>query len=503
MKPSTFVSWFCAIALLILSVLMFTLESQYQKLLTPFIVSLSVLFAFSWCVPLAKEKGRGGTDWFHPAVLFTGLYLVYFVFSGLWLWLHNDYDSEFVDLGANAAFVFNETFFLGFVSLAAYGLGARSRFAGFNLLRRRIPRSNIDHPAAEQSRTINAKELLIVALVLFPLGLAFKIYHLALFGALSTDILLYLSPSAAIELGLNISQFVIMMESMLDWAALLAILYVIVNYKKTGRWQGLWWVIGAVVVVALLDYAISGKRSAVIFFIVLPVLWYHYLVKRLTARLAGALFLGLIFAIVILLMGRIVLPLLIQGLVPTDYIGVNPLDVIAFYLDTGEISTFDMVAATIQRRDELLLQSGGTLLGFLQFTFSTLIIFVPRLIWPDKPAYLDLSHIYRRVLIGPEEDMGIAPTVWGAGYLFFGVAGFFVLMFIIGWVYESVYRYLRPRDAGVANVALYSIAFWVIFQAIRFGTLGFVTVVIVQSMLVGIVAIWYLGRRRKAAAANL
>jgi hypothetical protein len=119
------------------------------------------------------------------------------------------------------------------------------------------------------------------------------------------------------------------------------------------------------------------------------------------------------------------------------------------------------------------------------------------LIWPDKPAYLDLSHIYRRVLIGPEEDMGIAPTVWGAGYLFFDVAGFFVLMFIIGWVYEAVYSSLRPRDAGVANVVLYSIVFWLIFQAIRFGTLGFVTLLIVQSMLVGIVAMWFLGRRRK------
>jgi oligosaccharide repeat unit polymerase len=497
MKPSTFVSWFCATALLILSVLIFTIESQYQKLLTPFIVSLSVLFAFSWCVSLAREKGRGGTDWFHPAVLFSGMYLIYFVFSGLWLWLRNDYDSEFVALGANAAFVGNETFFLGFVSLAAYGLGARFRIAGLNLPRRSIPHSIIRRPAAERSRSIDEKELLIVALVLFPLGLAFKIYHLAQFGALSTDILLYLSPSAANELGLSISQFVIMMESMLDWAALLAVLYAIVRYKKTGNWHGLWWVIGAVVVVALLDYVISGKRSAVIFFIVLPVLWYHYLVKRLTARMAGALSLGLIFAVVILLMGRIVLPLLIQGLVPTDYIGVNPLDVFAFYLNSGEISTFDMVAATIQQKDELLRQSGGTLLGFLQFTFSSLIVFIPRLIWPDKPAYLDLSQIYRRVLIGSEEDMGIAPTVWGAGYLFFDVAGFVVLMFVIGWAYESVYRYLRPRNAGVANVVLYSIGFWVIFQAIRFGTLGFVTLLIVQSMLVGIVAMWFLGRRRK------
>src|SRR5271166_5488394 len=210
MKAATFVSWVSAVALLILCILVFVLEGQYQEFLTPWIVLLSVLFSLSWCVPLASEPGRNGTDWFHPAVLFVGIYLVYFVFSGLWLWIYHDYDSDFVDLGANAALLFNETFCLGFVSLAAYGLGARARLARIGSLRWYLPTRNVGRPASHESRTISTRELVMVALVLFPLGLAFKIYHVALFGVLSTDILLYLSPTAANELALNISQFVIM-----------------------------------------------------------------------------------------------------------------------------------------------------------------------------------------------------------------------------------------------------------------------------------------------------
>jgi oligosaccharide repeat unit polymerase len=496
MKITSFVSWACAVVLLVMSILVFVLERQYQEFLTPGIVVLSVLFAFSWCVPLARERGRNDIDWFHPAILFIGLYLVYFVFSGVWLWLYHDYDSEFSDLGSDAALVVNEAFCLGFVSLAAYGLGARARLAGIRMPRWRASTTIAVPKVPRGIRAFSTRELLMVAVVLLPLGLAFKIYHLAQFGALSTDVLQYLSPSAANELGLSISQFVIMMESMLDWAVLFAVLYIIVKYRNTGTWQGLWWVACGVVVVSMLDYVISGKRSAVIFFLVLPAIWYHYLARQLTGRIAAALLLALVVSIVVLLMGRIALPLVIKGLAPTDYIGVNALDVFVYYLDSGEISTFDMVAATIQRRDELLQQSGGALIGFLQFTFNTLLIFVPRVVWPDKPGYLDLSHIYRRVLIGPEEDMGIAPTVWGAGYLFFGVAGFFVLMFIIGWTYESLYRALQPSRGNVVNVVVYSIVFWIIFQAIRFGTLGFVTVLIVQSMLVGFLAMWYLGRRR-------
>ncbi len=494
MTRASLASWVIALFLLVLCFLVFVLEDQYQASITSLIVLLTVLLSFTWCVSLAKSGGQ--TDWFHPAVLFTGLYLVYFVFSGLWFWAYHGYDSEFIDLGPHAALLVNEAFCLGFLSIAAYGLGARTYLASRGLFHRPACADGVLSLKPGMVGSVSHRELVIVALLFGLIGTSFKIYHLSRLGGLSSNLLLYLSPAAENDLGLGISQFVILMESMLDWAVLLAVLLLILRYKATGRAYGLWWVVAAVVLASTLDYVISGKRSSVIFFILLPVIWYHYLVKRLTGRSALTLLMAGVGAIVLLLMGRIVLPLLTQGLVPTDYIGKNSFDVLAFYLDSGEISTFDMIVATIARRHELLLQAGGSLVGFFKFTFSSLTIFIPRVIWPDKPVDLDLSQIYFRVLIGPDENNGIAPTIWGAGYLLFDAVGFAILMFIVGWFFEAGYRLLRPKHGDVPNVVFYSIIFWLMFQAIRFGTMGFVTILVVQSMLTGLLAIWFLGRRR-------
>lgn len=479
-----------ATALMLLCFLVITQDRGMQPGLTPWLVALSTIFVVSWVVPLARSADEG-IDWFHPAMLFTGFYLVYFVLSGVWVWAYHDYQSLFFESGTQAETTVNQAFCLGFLSVAAFGLGmrgsafaARSWIGAWPLGARRI-----GAPAR-----INPRLVTRVMIAYAVIGGGFKIYHFLQFGTPSTDIFLYLSPTAALDLGLNISQFVLMMGSMLDWAVLLAILMWLVRYRDTARPTGWWWVLGAVLVVSTFDYIISGKRSSVIFFIVLPVIWYHYLVRRLTARSAIAVGGVLTVAIVGLLIGRIALPLITQGLTPTDYIGVNVPDMLAFYIDSGELSTFDMVAATIQTRDELLMQSGGTLEGFLRFTFSSLVIFVPRLLWPDKPDYLDLSHVYRQVLVGPEEGMGIAPTVWGAAYLFWGLAGFIVFMFVMGWIFQAIYSALRPERGRIVGVAMYAVIFWLMFQAMRFGTLGFVTVIVVQTMLMGLVAMWLVTR---------
>jgi hypothetical protein len=336
----------------------------------------------------------------------------------------------------------------------------------------------------------------------FLLGGAFKIYHLQQFGPLSADILLYLSPSASDDRGLNISQFVLMMESMLDWSVLLLVLFVMERYRRTGRARGWTWVCLAAVAVSTIDYITSAKRTSVIFFILLPAIWYHFLIRRLSLKSAIVLGAAVAIAIVGLLMGRVVLPLVTRGLNPTDYIGVNATDVLIFYVDSSELSTFDMIAATLVHGGDLLREAGGSLGGFLQFTFGSLVVFIPRLVWPDKPDYVELGQVYRSVLIDPQGTMGFSVTVWGAQYLFFGLAGLLVSMFAIGWLLDAAYALLRPRNGNAVNVVLYSIFFWLTFHALRFGTLGFVTLLIVQSMLMGILAMLVIGRRNWLSVRN-
>jgi hypothetical protein len=324
-----------------------------------------------------------------------------------------------------------------------------------------------------------------------------------LLGPLSTDVFRYLSPSANRALGINISQSFIMLEAMLDWAALLSIFYYIVRYKETGKTNGWWLILLVVVIIALFDYVVSAKRSGVIPFFLLPLIWYHYIIKRLSIIRAGIFFFVGTILIAGLLMARIVLPLLAQNLTPTDYIGQNPSETLAFYIDTGEWSTFDLIAASGVQRDELLTQAGGPILGFLKYSFSTLIIFIPRALWPGKPGYEDLSQVYYRVLVGSDEGIGFAPTIWGTSFLLFHLAGLMIGMYVLGWLFKGVYVMLQPQNGRPLNVFFYSIFYWLAFQFVRFGTTGFVIIMFVQSMIVGVFAVLFLWRKRRTASVRI
>jgi len=479
------------LALIILGILVFWLPEVDQPTLTAPLVCLSTIFAIFWCVPLARSHIDGRIDWFHPAILFMLIYVVYFIFPGVWLWLYHNYHSIWVNIGNRPAFTVNSVFVLGVVSILFFGLGSQTK----PIMSRKpiVDWSN-------QGYQIRWKEMRYLILVFLVIGGVFKYYHFTLFGSLTTDIFRYLSPSVRNSSGIYLSQFFIMLESMLDWAALLAVFYYIVRYKKTEKTNGWPLVFLIVVTVFLVDYVLSAKRSGVIPLILLPLIWYHYIIRRLSIGRAGVFFLAGIFLIAGLLMARIALPLLVQNLAPTEYIGKNASGILAFYVDSGELSTFDLIAASVVQRDELLKQIGGPIWGFLKYSFSTLIIFIPRAIWPDKPIYEDLSHVYYRFLIGSNPGIGFAPTLWGTSFLLFHLVGLVVGMYVLGWLFKSAYSIFQPQRSSPFDVFLYSIFYWMAFQFVRFGTTGFVIVMFVQSMFIGVLAVFLLYRKRRAVA---
>lgn len=476
------------IASLIFTILVFLLPDADQSALTAPLVCFSVIFTLTWCMLCARDCVDGKIDWFHPSILLMMVYLAYYIFSGVWIWLYHDYDSIFVNLGGKPAFAVNAVFSLGFISIVAFGLGTRTKLAFSGKTIQKLSYRN-DRFSRKWTRNLIGFFLVI--------GTAFKLYHLSLLGTLSFDVVRYLSPSAYLDLRINLSQFNIMLESMLDWAVLLAIFYYIVRYKETGNINISWLIllILLIAVVLPLDYIVAAKRSAIIPLFLLPLIWYHYLIKRLTLAYAGTFFLVGLLAIIGLLMVRIVLPLLAQDLVATDYIGESLPDMFAFYVDTGEWSTFDMIAASVVHRDELLKQAGGSIFGFLQYSFSTLIVFIPRAIWADKPDYEDLSQVYFRVLVGGGGS-GIAPTIWGASFLFFHLVGLIIGMFVLGWLFKSIYAMFQPKQGRLFNVYMYSIFYWMAFQFLRFGTMGFILIIFIQSMIVGVLTMLFLRRIR-------
>lgn len=461
-----------------------------QPWLTPLLVGLSVIFAVVWCMAAADKKAGERIDPFHPAILFLVFYLGYFVFSGVLVWRLHDYDSAWVNLGQQPAFVVNSVFFLGILSVAAFGIGMRAKIAfPVGALRKVFSRKN----------ALRLGEMRYLVYLFFVVGIGFTTYHLSLFGSFSIDIFRYLSPAAQRDLEINLSQFFIIFESMLSWAALLAVFRYLQHYVESGRRHGNVMTLLLLAAVVVITYVVSGKRSAVIPLLLMPLIWHHYLVRSLSVARAGAyLTIGLV-VVSTLLFVRVVVPLLLRGLDPTDYLGGGLWDAMVFYFDSGELSTFDMISASLTHRDQLLAEMGGPLWGLLKYSFGTLVALVPRAIWPDKPGYEDPGHIYYQVLIGSNEDVAFAVTVWGTSFLFFHVAGILFGMFILGWVFRGMYALLQPWKRQPLNVFLYAIFYWIAFQFLRFGTLGFTLIFFLQTMLVGMLAGFFLARRTHRA----
>lgn len=467
--------------------LVLMLPEYEQEYLTFPLVVLSISFAYSWCVPVARSELDREIDWFHPSILYVLVYFAYFIFPGVWLWLVHDYQTVWIRTSEQSVYLVNYTFLLGALSVFAFGLGARLK-VGFSPVGR-----NAQLNIAGSLRSRNATMLIVVFLVI---GLLMKIYHLSLYGPLSFDLLRYLSPAARREADISISQVYVILESMLDWSLLLAVFVYILRYLKTGVKRGWVSLVLFTLLVIVVDYIVSAKRSGVIMLVLLPFIWYHYLVSRLTfAKAFSALVVGSVL-IGLLLMARIAIPLISKGLAPSEYLGDGILDIFKFYFESLEWATFEMVMASIEQREEILENAGGVLRGFFQYSFGTLIILVPRAIWPEKPGYEDLSHIYFKTIIQEESDIGLAPTLWGASYLFFDVAGLAVGMFFLGILFKAVYKALRPVGRGAYDVFFYAIFIWLSFQFLRFGTTGFLFIYFVQTQMVGVLAALYLGRNR-------
>jgi len=87
---------------------------------------------------------------------------------------------------------------------------------------------------------------------------------------------------------------------------------------------------------------------------------------------------------------------------------------------------------------------------------------------------------------GSSEPIGIAVTVFGVFYLYGHIPGVMIGMFVIGLVFRWAYFYFHPWSSSGSKLFLYPVAFWVAFQYLRFGNLGFTWLLFLQSQVIGI-----------------
>ena len=453
-------------------------ESSQSALTLSIFVAMAMVITF-W-VGGGGFTGSLSTDPFHPAFLFFMFAMIYVVLSSALVWLLHDYNSTWFDLGTNRITFFNKAICLSILACFAYGVGLRFP-TWFDVSTKFCSSSRVLYE--RESRAIRW-----IAYIFFVCGFLATAYHLSLFG--NENLFLYLSPSARRDSGVSVSQLVVMIESMLAWSAIFFIILMMRTRIKL--------VPVALVLIAIgMVYISTGKRTTVLPILLIPLIYYHYCHNWLGILKAARYFAGLIFFLVITVLGRMAMPLIARGDTPSEYMGDSSAAILEYYAISGEFMTFDMFLLSIHKGEIILETIGGALTGFFYYTIAIISVIIPRAIWPGKPDFWDLGNVYADLILDSDGKVGFAVTIFGTSYLFFGIVGLILGMFLFAWTQKIVYEWLRPYEGELTSVLYYGVAFWMAFQAMRFGTFGFTFVVFVQTMLVGVIAIWLVGRMRE------
>jgi oligosaccharide repeat unit polymerase len=471
-------SGFFGVLIVILYLISLNSSQIVNVLLTPFIVFACLAYSIVWCLPPSQITSNK-FDPFHPGSLFFIFYLFYIIFSGLIVWLINDYSSMWVDLGFNYASLVNKAFILATLGCAFFGLGLRAPI-------------NINHGTSIKNlfysyKIFRYKDFKIITGALFIVGLLASLQILNLYSSTGDNVFIFLSPSARRDAELPISQLDVMLTYCLIWAAIF--LCIISFYKKRRFFYIL-----AIILMFIIIFLVSAKRSTILPIILIPIIYYHYRINWLNILKAIRWASTGVLVIISFLLLRIVLPAFINDVDIAQDIGEDFFTVAKFYLNSGEWMTFDMFLLSLEKSDELNHFIGGASYGFLYFTFATMVIIIPRAIWPDKPIFEDLGQKYFQYIENSSEPVGYAVTVWGASFQFFNILGLTLGFFILGWALKYIYYWIKPYNGYRSDILIYGIFFWMLFLFLRFGTMGFTIVVFVQTMLVGVLSIFFISR---------
>ena len=141
---------------------------------------------------LRRSWNRGGQlDFFQPGTVFALYFLVYVLVPAYNVWQNLDYQSSWVDPSWPRYHLFNSAFALSLLGLVAFGFGyhTRSRDSG-----RRFYTPGL----ARLARSLSSISTAAILTMLF-VGLAFKLRHLSAIGGVSSNALLFLSPTFSSE----------------------------------------------------------------------------------------------------------------------------------------------------------------------------------------------------------------------------------------------------------------------------------------------------------------
>ncbi len=429
------------------------------------------------CFRRTNSDGSPRVDLLQPGALLACLFYLYIVIPGFHVWRDGAYHSDWIDPTWPPARLYHLTLLVCILSLVAFKVGY-----GRNE-QRLADRQPASVPLRADPQWPSSATALAAAML--AVGFPFRLYHLAAFGGPREDILLFLSPSYVAESGVSIGGVPTFLEAFFDWGALLLLFRAIITKKQR---------LLSVTVLAtagIFAYLLSGKRSAILPFLLYPITWIHYIQRRISIR-RGLVYVTTTFLLVSsLLFMRTVGPLFVsQGFsisaVPAE-IALQPA---RFYLNSPELAVFDMTMLAVQDRGLLLHEVGGRFWGGFQYNLAPAAYIIPRALWPDKPVFRDLGQVFfqHAVDVKGQPDVGFAVGIVGGLYIFGGVAGVLLGMVLIGALFRFIYERLQPWNRDPRCVFIYGIALWMIFHFLRFGTLGYTLIYFSQFELPGVIA---------------
>ena len=448
-----------------------------QDIITFFLLFISFFLPIMCCINRREKDSEYGYDFFQPGIIMVIFFYIYIVTPAIHIWYNLNYNSNWISIPSDKqAALFNYTLLITNMGIMCFGLGYRAKIGYiFNSTKSRRLSNSL-----KRIRWSNDSFIKLIIVVLIGIGLLARIFIISKIWGLLSDILGYLSPSIRATRDIKISGIIYFLSSFLDWGALFLFLRYIVTKKKG-------YLAILVMLFALVSgYLLGGKRSDVLPFFLFPLVWYHYLRRRINFSLGLVYALGGLVFMASLMFARSLIaysfidPASVKEVI--SEIKQDPLDV---YLNSPELTVFDMTVASIKDRENILENIGGWFSGMWNYNFSTILYLIPRILWIEKPVFEDLGQIMYRLFIGDSKYVGFSLGIFGGLYIFGGLIGVLIGMIAIGVMCRAVYLILQPYKSTSASVFIYSILIWIIFMFFRFGTLGFTILFFIQKLSIG------------------